>query len=94
MQAFESIKYYNALEVDPDSETNPFAYEEGGDAVLEDDDNTVNASLGERSILFSLGPLHIEEHRDGYNHFYEFYEFPRRASGIQTMIFLMTKIED
>ena len=81
MQAFESIKYYNALEVDPDSETNPFAYEEGGDAVLEDEDNTVNASLGERSILFSLGPLHIEEHRDGYNHFYEFYEFPRRASG-------------
>ena len=36
--------------------------------------------MGERTILFSLGPLHVNEHRDGYNHFYEFYEFPRRAS--------------
>ena len=38
----------------------------------------VVASLGERTIIFSLGPFHVEKHRDGYNHFYEFYEFPAR----------------
>ena len=31
-------------------------------------------------IIFSLGPLHVNKHRDGYNHFYEFYEFPARAA--------------
>ncbi|MDA9563016.1 hypothetical protein N9R42_04520, partial [Candidatus Pelagibacter bacterium] len=51
------------------------------DGIEEELDDELTPSLGERSILFSLGPLHVEEHRDGYNHFYEFYEFPRRASG-------------
>ena len=32
--------------------------------------------LGERTILFSLGPLHIYNHTDGFQHFYEFYSFP------------------
>ena len=45
------------------------------------DDDESTPSLGERTILFSLGPLHVEEHRDGYNHFYEFYEFPARPGG-------------
>ena len=32
--------------------------------------------MGERVIIFSLGPLHVQKHPDGYNHFYEFYKFP------------------
>jgi len=80
-EAFESIKYYNTKELDAEDGENPFANEgtDGTDGTDDDDDETTIASLGERTILFSLGPLHVEEHRDGYNHFYEFYEFPRRA---------------
>ena len=35
--------------------------------------------------IFSLGPLHVQKHLDGYNHFYEFYQFPVRASGTQNL---------
>ena len=51
-------------------------------------------SLGERTILFSLGPLHVDEHRDGYNHFYEFYEFPEEQAQMLIMIFTMIKTEE
>ena len=79
-QAFESIKYFNSKEVDAESDVNPFAAEggDGTDGTDSDDTDESTPSLGERTILFSLGPLHVEEHRDGYNHFYEFYEFPAR----------------
>ena len=79
-QAFESIKYFNSKEVDAEDGENPFANEgtDGTDGTNTDVDEGSTPSLGERSILFSLGPLHVEEHRDGYNHFYEFYEFPAR----------------
>ena len=82
-EAFESVKYYNTKELDAEDGDNPFANEgtDGTDGTDSDEDETTIASLGERTILFSLGPLHVEEHRDGYNHFYEFYEFPARASG-------------
>ena len=82
-QAFESIKYFNSKEVDADSDVNPFAAEggDGTDGTDSDDTDESTPSLGERTILFSLGPLHVEEHRDGYNHFYEFYEFPARPTG-------------
>ena len=77
-QAFESIKYYNSKEVDAEEGANPYAYEgtDGSDGTEGDQMlKLLQPSLGERTILFSLGPLHVEEHRDGYNHFYEFYEF-------------------
>lgn len=82
-QAFESIKYYNSKEVDSEEGENPFAYEgtDGTDGTEGESEETTTVSLGERTILFSLGPLHVEEHRDGYNHFYEFYEFPARPAG-------------
>ena len=60
-------------------------------------DESLVASLGERTILFSLGPLHVEEHRDGYNHFYEFYEFPARptnTSQIVNKIYTTIKTEE
>ena len=83
-QAFESVKYFNSKEIDAEDGENPFAYE-GTDGTDGDSDSEADEastpSLGERSILFSLGPLHVEEHRDGYNHFYEFYEFPARPAG-------------
>ena len=81
-QAFESVKYYNTLEPDAEDGDNPYAVEgtDGTDGTDPDADDVTTPSLGERTILFSLGPLHVNEHRDGYNHFYEFYEFPRRAS--------------
>ena len=82
-QAFESIKYFNSKEVDAADGENPFASEgtDGTDGTDSDTDEVSTPSLGERTILFSLGPLHVEEHRDGYNHFYEFYEFPARPDG-------------
>ena len=83
-QAFESVKYYNAKEPDVEDGVNPFAYEggDGTDGTDTEVDESLVASLGERTILFSLGPLHVEEHRDGYNHFYEFYEFPARPTTV------------
>ena len=79
-QAFESIKYFNSKEVDAEDGENPFANEgtDGTDGTESDADDGSTASLGERTIIFSLGALHVEKHRDGYNHFYEFYEFPAR----------------
>ena len=81
--AFESIRYDNTKAVGGDSEGNPYAYEDGG--TLDADDEKTSPSLGERVILFSLGPLHVHKHLDGYNHFYEFYKFPVRASGTQDL---------
>ena len=82
-QAFESIKYYNSKEIDAEADVNPYAAEgdDGTDGTESDEADESTPSLGERTILFSLGPLHVEEHRDGYNHFYEFYEFPARPGG-------------
>ena len=82
-QAFESIKYYNSKEIDAEADINPYAAEgdDGTDGTESDEADESTPSLGERTILFSLGPLHVEEHRDGYNHFYEFYEFPARPGG-------------
>ena len=82
-QAFESIKYFNSKEVDAEDGENPYANEgsDGTDGTNNDDDEESTPSLGERTILFSLGPLHVNEHRDGYNHFYEFYQFPARPEG-------------
>lgn len=90
--AFESIKYYNANETEVADGANPFANEnQDNDAVDANsgtetslDDNT-QVQLGERVILFSLGPLHVNKHIDGYNHFYEFYKFPVRAFGFQNL---------
>ena len=90
-QAFESIKYINTLAVDPTSGTNPYneaAPSEPGDDpedMAEEDENTNEASLGERVIIFSLGPLHVQKHLDGYNHFYEFLQFPVLARGTQNL---------
>ena len=86
-QAFESIKYYNAKEVDAEDGENPFANEgtDGTDGSESNTEDAGTASLGERTILFSLGPLHVYQHKDGYNHFYEFYKFPTRASGTQNL---------
>ena len=86
-QAFESIKYFNAKEVDAEDGENPFANEgtDGTDGSDSNVDEGGTPSLGERTILFSLGPLHVHEHKDGYNHFYEFYKFPTRASGTQNL---------
>ena len=88
---FESIKYYNDKEVDAEDEVNPFAYEDtaGGETPTSDAaDGTMeeneegSASLGERVIIFSLGPLHVAKHLDGYNHFYEFYKFPINGNDV------------
>jgi hypothetical protein len=91
-EAFESIKYFNTLARDPTVDTNPYNESEivASDDVAEtlddpddyeiEDESVNEASLGERVIIFSLGPLHVNKHRDGYNHFYEFYEFPARAA--------------
>ena len=90
-QAFESIKYFNTLAIDPTVDANPYNEASIVDADADPDDyeiedESVNeASLGERVIIFSLGPLHVNKHRDGYNHFYEFYQFPARASGTQNL---------
>ena len=90
-QAFESIKYFNTLAVDPSSGTNPYNEADSLDPNADaenyeiEDEDTNEASLGERVIIFSLGPLHVSKHRDGYNHFYEFYQFPARASGTQNL---------
>ena len=73
--AFESIKYYNAKANEADEGTNPYLNEQS--AQVADSTSTEEyISLGERVILFSLGPLHVNKHVDGYNHFYEFYKFP------------------
>ena len=79
-QAFESIKYFNSKEKDITDGENPFANEgtDGTDGTESDADDGSTASLGERTIIFSLGALHVEKHKDGYNHFYEFYEFPAK----------------
>ena len=90
-QAFESIKYINTLAVDPTSGTNPYNEAEPSDPdavpedMAEEDEDANEASLGERVIIFSLGSLHVQKHLDGYNHFYEFYQFPVRASGTQNL---------
>ena len=90
-QAFESIKYINALAVDPESATNPYNEAQPGEVGGTPPDSDINepevdeASLGERVIIFSLGPLHVQKHLDGYNHFYEFYQFPVRANGVQDL---------
>ena len=92
-QAFESIKYFNTLAIDTSVDANPYnesaivdsddAAESLGDPedYVVEDEGVNEASLGERVIIFSLGSLHVNKHRDGYNHFYEFYEFPARAAG-------------
>ena len=92
-QAFESIKYFNTLAIDTSVDANPYnesAIVESDDAAeslgdpedyVVEDEGVNEASLGERVIIFSLGSLHVNKHRDGYNHFYEFYEFPARAAG-------------
>ena len=76
LQAFEGIKYFNdkvseleegAGEIDPADGTNNFQNEVNADVI---------PKLGERVVTFSLGPLHIYDHTDGFQHFYEFYSFP------------------
>ena len=56
-QAFESIKYFNAKEVDAEDGENPFANEgtDGTDGSDSNADDGRTPSLGERTILFS-GP--------------------------------------
>ena len=85
-QAFESIQYINPLAVSPDDKTHPFGTQvepnadgtPSADTLIQESSlNTI--SLGERVIIFSLGPLHVQKHPDGYNHFYEFYKFPYLA---------------
>ena len=85
--AFESIKYFNLNEVEVADGVNPFANEnQNNDTITStsgtdtSDDDSSQVALGERVILFSLGPLHVNKHVDGYNHFYEFYKFPVNAS--------------
>ena len=91
-QAFESIKYINALAVDPETAENPYKETDLPSEIDGKPDDTAiitdqvnNSSLGERVIIFSLGPLHVQKHLDGYNHFYEFYQFPARESGTQNL---------
>ena len=90
-QAFESIEYINTLAVDPKTAVNPYAATLPGAVnssapTVKVGSNVIgNESLGERVIIFSLGPLHVQKHLDGYNHFYEFYQFPVRASGVQDL---------
>ena len=79
MNAFESIQYFNKNEVTDGDEVNPFANEAGG--TNENTESSASATLGERVILFTLGPLHVNKHLDGFNHFYEFYQFPVSTSG-------------
>lgn len=76
-QAFESIKYYNA-NVTEAVDGNPWLDAENGTQGSQTE-GTNTASLGERTILFSMGPLHVTSHIDGFNHFYEFYEFPTKG---------------
>ena len=89
--SFRIYKYKNALAVDPESGTNPYNEAEGGEVDDTPPDSNINeaevdeASLGERVIIFSIGPLHVQKHLDGYNHFYEFYQFPARANGSQNL---------
>ena len=85
--AFESIKYFNLNEVEVADGVNPFINENlDADSIASDsssdssDDDSSQVSLGERTILFSLGPLHVNKHIDGYNHFYEFFKFPVNAT--------------
>ena len=90
-QAFESIEYINTLAVDPKTAVNPYAAIQPGEVnsaapTVQTGSNVMgNESLGERVIIFSLGPLHVQKHLDGYNHFYEFYQFPVRAGGVQDL---------
>ena len=80
MQAFEGIQYFNSKVQAQDEDAGEIDPEDGTDNIQGSDNADTLPKLGERVITFSLGPLHIYNHTDGFQHFYEFYSFPTPTS--------------
>ena len=74
LQAFEGIKYLNSKVANQEADAGEIDPEDGTDNNQGNDNDAVLPKLGERVITFSLGPLHIYNHTDGFQHFYEFYD--------------------
>ena len=73
LQAFEGIKYLNSKVANQEADAGEIDPEDGTDNNQGNDNDAVLPKLGERVVTFSLGPLHIYNHTDGFQHFYEFY---------------------
>ena len=80
LQAFEGIKYHNSKVLAEEENAGEIDPEDGTDNLGGSTETEILPKLGERVITFSLGPLHIYNHSDGFQHFYEFYAFPTPAS--------------
>ena len=80
LQAFEGIKYYNSKVIAEEENVGEIDPEDGTDNLGGATESEILPKLGERVITFSLGPLHIYNHTDGFQHFYEFYAFPTPAT--------------
>ncbi|WP_440910182.1 LamG-like jellyroll fold domain-containing protein [Candidatus Pelagibacter sp.] len=76
LQAFEGIKYLNSKVANQEDDAGEIDPEDGTDNNQGNDNDAILPKLGERVVTFSLGPLHIYNHTDGFQHFYEFYSFP------------------
>ena len=76
LQAFEGIKYYNSKVIAEEENAGEIEPDDGTDNLGGSSETEILPKLGERVITFSLGPLHIYDHTDGFQHFYEFYAFP------------------
>ena len=84
LQAFEGIKYYNIKVAAQEEDSGEIDPEDGTNNFQGNDNDETLPKLGERVITFSLGPLHIYNHTDGFQHFYEFYSFPTPAGRFLT----------
>ena len=80
LQAFEGIKYYNSKVIAEEENVGEIEPDDGTDNLGGASESEILPKLGERVITFSLGPLHIYNHTDGFQHFYEFYSFPTPAT--------------
>ena len=80
LQAFEGIKYYNSKVIAEEENVGEIEPDDGTDNLGGASESEILPKLGERVITFSLGPLHIYNHTDGFQHFYEFYAFPTPTS--------------
>ena len=97
-QAFESIKYYNSKEVDAEEGETLMLMKEQMVQMAQKVKMTLKLpqSLGERTILFSLGPLHVESIEMGIIIFMNFMSFllDQMELLIQVKIYTIIKIEE
>ena len=85
LQAFEGIKYYNSKVIAEEENAGEIEPDDGTDNLGGSSETEILPKLGERVITFSLGPLHIYDHTDGFQHFYEFYAFPTPATRFEEL---------